>query len=105
MDQDINRQVILKSRPADIPEAENFEIIETPAPEPGDNEVLVRNIYLSVEPAMRGWVSEVANYSEPVGLGTVMRAFTVGRVAASRHPDFRPGEFVTDLFEIGRAHV
>jgi NADPH-dependent curcumin reductase CurA len=98
MDQDINRQVILKSRPADIPQAENFEIVEAPVPEPGDNEVLVRNIYLSVEPAMRGWVSEIANYSEPVGLGTVMRAFTVGRVAASRHSGFRPGEFVTGIF-------
>jgi NADPH-dependent curcumin reductase CurA len=98
MEQDINRQVRLKSRPADIPEAENFEIVEAPVPELGDNEVLVRNIYLSVEPAMRGWVSEVANYSEPVGLGTVMRAFTVGRVAASRHSDFRPGEIVTGMF-------
>lgn len=91
MVQEINRQVRLKSRPADIPEAEDFEIVEAPVPEIGDNEVLVRNIYLSAEPAMRGWVSEVANYSEPVGLGTVMRAFAVGRVAASRHSDFRPG--------------
>ena len=98
MKQDINRQVRLKSRPADIPEAENFEIVEAPVPEPGDNEVLVRNIYLSVEPAMRGWVSEIANYSEPVGLGTVMRAFTVGRVAASRHSDYRPGKIVTGMF-------
>ena len=98
MEKNINRQVRLKSRPADIPQAENFEIVEAPVPEPGDNEVLVRNIYLSVEPAMRGWVSEIANYSEPVGLGTVMRAFTVGRVAASRHPDFRPGEIVTGMF-------
>ena len=98
MEQDINCQVLLKSRPADIPQAENFEIVEAPVPEPGENEVLVRNIYLSVEPAMRGWVSEIANYSEPVGLGTVMRAFTVGRVAASHHPDFRPGEFVTGMF-------
>jgi len=98
MDQDINRQVRLNSRPADIPEAANFEIVEAPVPELGDNEVLVRNICLSVEPAMRGWVSEIANYSEPVKLGTVMRAFTVGRVAASRHPDFRPGEFVTGMF-------
>jgi NADPH-dependent curcumin reductase CurA len=47
---------------------------------------------------MRGWVSEVANYSEPVGLGTVMRAFTVGRVVTSRHSDFQPGEFVTGMF-------
>ncbi|CAB1058179.1 Putative oxidoreductase YncB [Olavius sp. associated proteobacterium Delta 1] len=95
---DINRQVLLKSRPADIPEAENFEIVNAPVPELGDNEVLVRNIYLSVEPAMRGWVSEVANYSETVPLGTVMRAFTVGCVAASRHSDYRPGEFVTGMF-------
>jgi NADPH-dependent curcumin reductase CurA len=98
MDQDINRQVRLKSRPADIPEAENFEIVSAPVPELGDNEILVRNIYLSVEPAMRGWVSEIANYSEPVGLGMVMRAFTVGCVAASRHSDFRPGEYVTGMF-------
>jgi NADPH-dependent curcumin reductase CurA len=98
MDKNINRQVRLKSRPADIPQAENFEIVDAPVPEPGENEVLVRNIYLSVEPAMRGWVSETANYSEPVGLGEVMRAFTVGRVAASRHSDFRPGEIVTGMF-------
>jgi NADPH-dependent curcumin reductase CurA len=98
MEQNINRQVLLKSRPAGIPEAENFEIVDTPVPEPADNEILVRNIYLSVEPAMRGWVSEVANYSEPVPLGAVMRALAVGRVVASRHSDFRPGEFVTGMF-------
>jgi len=98
MEQDINRQVLLKSRPEGIPEAENFEIVNTPLPELGDNEILVRNIYLSVEPAMRGWVSEVANYSEPVPLGAVMRAFAVGRVAASRHSKFQTGEFVTGMF-------
>jgi NADPH-dependent curcumin reductase CurA len=98
MGQETNRQVCLISRPADIPEPENFEIVNTPVPEPGENEVLVRNIYLSVEPAMRGWVSEVANYSDPVPLETVMRAFAVGRVVASRHSDFRRGEFVTGMF-------
>jgi len=98
MAQDTNRQVLLISRPAGIPEAENFEIVNASVPEPKENEVLVRNIYLSVEPAMRGWVSSVANYSEPVALGTVMRAFTVGRVAVSRHPGFRPGEYVTGMF-------
>jgi len=98
MEQDINRQVLLKSRPTGIPEAENFEIVNLPVPEIGDNEILVRNIYLSVEPAMRGWVSEVANYSDPVPLGEVMRALAVGRVAASRHSGFRPGEFVTGMF-------
>jgi hypothetical protein len=98
MEQRINRQVRLKSRPVGIPQAEHFEIVNAPVPNLGDNEVLVRNIYLSVEPAMRGWVSDVANYSEPIPLGTVMRALAVGRVEASRHSDFRPGEFVTGMF-------
>ncbi len=93
-----NRQVRLKSRPSGIPQAEHFEIVEAAMPAPGDGQVLVRNIYLSVEPAMRGWVSAVANYSEPVPIGGVMRAFATGRVEASRHVDFRPGDYVTGMF-------
>lgn len=93
-----NRQVVLKARPADIPQAEHFEITEAPIPAISDGEVLVRNIYLSVEPAMRGWVSAVANYSEPVPLGGVMRSLTVGEVMQSRHPDYREGDFVTGMF-------
>jgi hypothetical protein len=76
----VNRQVRLKSRPSGIPEAEHFELVEAPVPDLSDGEVLVRNIYLSVDPAMRGWVSAVANYSEPVALGAVMRSLAVGRV-------------------------
>ncbi|MEZ5529403.1 MAG: NADP-dependent oxidoreductase [Porticoccaceae bacterium] len=93
-----NRQVVLKSRPTDIPQAEHFEIVEAPIPAISDGEVLIRNIYLSVEPAMRGWVSAVANYSEPVPLGGVMRSLTVGEVVQSLHPDFRVGDFVTGMF-------
>ena len=93
-----NRQVRLKSRPTGIPHAEHFEIVEAPVPEPAEGQVLVRNIYLSVEPAMRGWVSAVANYSEPVALGEVMRSIAVGRVEASRHPDFKSGDIVTGMF-------
>lgn len=98
MRQGVNRQVRLKARPSGIPQAEHFEIVEAPIPEPAEGQVLVRNIFLSVEPAMRGWVSSVANYSEPVAVGGVMRGFTVGRVAASRHPGFSRGDFVTGLF-------
>jgi NADPH-dependent curcumin reductase CurA len=98
VDHRANRQVILKSRPSGIPEAENFEIVERPVPDISDGQVLVRNIYLSVEPAMRGWVSAVPNYSEPVALGSVMRALAVGRVEQSRHPDFVPGDYVTGMF-------
>ena len=64
-----NRQVRLKSRPTGIPEADNFEIVEAQVPVLAEGQVLVRNIYLTAEPAMRGWVSAVANYSEPVPLG------------------------------------
>ncbi|MDJ0956424.1 MAG: NADP-dependent oxidoreductase [Arenicellales bacterium] len=98
MTQATNRQVLLKSRPKGIPQAENFEIQETAVPQIQDGRILIRNIYLSVEPAMRGWVSAVANYSEPVPIGGVMRAFATGRVDQSGHPDFVPGEFVTGMF-------
>ena len=94
----VNRQVTLRSRPSGIPEPENFEIVEAPVPEIADGQVLVRNIYLSVEPAMRGWVSAVPNYSEPVALGSVMRSLAVGRVEQSRHRDFQTGECVTGMF-------
>ncbi len=94
----VNRQVRLKARPSGIPQAEHFEIVETPIPEPSEGQVLIRNLFLSVEPAMRGWVSSVGNYAEPVSLGGVMRSFTVGRVVASRDPQFSPGDFVTGLF-------
>jgi NADPH-dependent curcumin reductase CurA len=94
----VNRQVRLRSRPAGIPQAENFELVETAIPEPGDGEVLVRNRFLAVEPAMRGWVSAVANYAEPVALGAVMRSFAAGEVVRSRNPDYSPGDQVTGMF-------
>jgi hypothetical protein len=83
-----NRQVRLKARPAGIPDANHFEVSDGPVPEPQAGQVLVRNIYLSVDPAMRGWVGAAANYSEPVPIGAVMRSLAAGRVEASRHPDF-----------------
>jgi NADPH-dependent curcumin reductase CurA len=94
---DMNRQVVLKARPAAIPQASDFQIVQTPVPEAAHGQVLVRNIYLSVEPAMRGWVSVVANYAKPVALGEVMRSFAVGRVVESRHPGYLPGDCVTGL--------
>jgi NADPH-dependent curcumin reductase CurA len=93
-----NRQVRLKSRPTGIPQAEHFEIVEAPVPEPAQDEVLVRNIYLSVDPAMRGWVNAAAGYVEPVAVGAVMRAGAVGRVEMSRHPDFSTGDYVAGMF-------
>lgn len=94
----VNRQIRLKSRPAGIPQAEHFEYAEAPIPEPADGQVLVRNLYVTAEPAMRGWVSVVANYSEPVPIGGVMRSPAVGRVVRSRHSDYREGDPVTGFF-------
>ena len=97
MSTQVNRQVRLKARPAGIPQAEHFEIVSAPPPEIADRQFLVRNEYLSVEPAMRGWVSTTANYSTPVAIGEVMRAFSAGRIVASRHPDYREGETVMGM--------
>lgn len=94
----VNRQVLLTARPTAIPDAEHFEIVERSVPAIGDGQILVRNRYLSVDPAMRGWVSAVANYSEPVAIGAVMRSLAAGRVEESKHPEFRPGDLVTGWF-------
>ncbi len=98
MKNDVNRQVRLRARPEGIPQAEHFELVEAPRPAPAEGEVLVRNSFLSVEPAMRGWVSAVANYSEPVAIGAVMRSLAAGTVVESRHPDWRPGDRVAGMF-------
>src|ERR1700730_13810218 len=94
----MNLQVRLKSRPVGIPQAEHFEIVEAPMPVPGPSQVLVRNHYLSVEPAMRGWVNAVGNYSEPVAVGAVMRSFAAGFVVQSHDPAWPVGTPVTGLF-------
>jgi NADPH-dependent curcumin reductase len=93
----LNRQVLLKSRPNGIPQASHFEIVESALSEITDGQFLVRNSYLSVEPAMRGWVAAVANYSTPVGIGEVMRSFAAGTVVSSRHPDYAVGENVMGM--------
>jgi NADPH-dependent curcumin reductase len=90
-----NRQVRLKSRPNGIPEAHHFEIVAAPLHEPREREIVVRNEFLSVDPAMRGWVNAAANYARPVGIGEVMRSYAAGEVVASRHPAYREGELVT----------
>jgi NADPH-dependent curcumin reductase CurA len=92
-----NAQVLLKARPDGIPQAEHFEIVRAPMPAPGANQILVRNDYLSVEPAMRGWVAAVANYSDPVGIYEVMRSLAAGEVIASNHPQFAVGDKVMGM--------
>ncbi len=94
----VNRRLLLRSRPDGIPEARHFELAEAPLAPLEDGQFRVRNAYLSVDPAMRGWVSAVANYAEPVAVGAVMRAFAAGTVVESRHPGYAVGERLMGLF-------
>lgn len=82
-----NRCVVLTSRPVGVPGPEAFAVETRPAPRPAAGEFLVRNRFLSVDPAMRGWVNDAPNYLPPVPVGGVMRAFAVGEIVESRHPD------------------
>lgn len=88
-----NRQVLLKRRPDGAPVREDFEIADAPLPEPGDGQILIQGHYLSLDPYMRGRISGVRSYAKPVGIGEVIEGRVVGRVAASRHPGFREGEY------------
>lgn len=95
---DHNRQVLLHNRPAGVPQAGDFRLASVAIPEPGDGELLIRNIYLSIDPAQRGWAADVANYSEPVRLGDPMRALAVGQVIRSRSAEYVEGEFLYGFF-------
>ena len=91
----MNHQIRLKSRPAGEPTPANFEAADGPVPEPKDGEVLRRTIYLSLDPYMRGRMSDAASYATPVKIGDVMGGHTVSQVVESRNPEFSTGEFVT----------
>lgn len=94
MSESVNRQWLLARRPHGMVGPENFEYVETPVPEPGPGEVLVRNAYLSFDPTQRGWMEDRPSYLPPVAIGEPMRAGSVGRVVASNRPDFAVGDWV-----------
>ena len=90
------RRIVLARRPPGEPQESDFRIEEVAMPEPGPREVLVRVIYLSLDPYMRGRMRDVASYAPPVGIGEVMTGGTVGEVVKSNHPDFKVGDIVED---------
>ncbi len=94
----MNRQVVLVSRPSGVAQAENFAIREVPTPAQSPGGLIVRNRFLSVEPAMRGWIADAGNYSKPVQLGAPMRSLAVGEVVESDCPNYAVGEVVTGWF-------
>jgi hypothetical protein len=95
----INRQVkLIKRPPPGMLTPDVFAVEDEPAPEPGPGQFRVKVQYVSLDPAMRGWVNDAKSYVPPVGVGEVMRAYAVGAVDASNHPDFKPGDAVQGLF-------
>ncbi len=89
-----NRRWVLASRPHGAPVADNFRLEEQPIPTPAEGQVLLRTMWLSLDPYMRGRMSDEPSYSPPVELGAVMVGGTVSRVETSHHPDFKEGEWV-----------
>src|SRR5216110_3059105 len=90
----LNRQVLLRSRPRGEPKVSDFELVESPVPSPGEGEVLCRTIYLSLDPCMRGRMNDVKSYAQPAELGKPMVGGAVSEVIASSHPAFPTGSFV-----------
>jgi len=92
-----NRQIILKQRPRGLPGPECYELRTSAVPEPAEGELLLRNLYLSLDPAIRGWMDDAPSYFPPIPLNAVMRGTTIARVVKSRSPEFKAGEMVQGL--------
>jgi len=92
-----NRQFKLAARPTSLVTPEVLQLVESPIPVVGDNQALARVKYLSIDPTMRIWMADMPQYMPPVQLGEVMRAFGLGEIVESRHPDFKKGDKVMGL--------
>jgi hypothetical protein len=93
----VNHQLRLAARPVGLPKDSDWEFTEEPVGDPGEGQVVVRVDYLSLDPAMRGWMSDARSYIPPVGLGEVMRAGGVGEVVASASSSLAVGDHVTGI--------
>ena len=96
----VNRQWRLAARPRGLPVASDWEFRTEPVPDLAGDDFLVRVLHISLDPAMRGWMNDGRSYVPPVGIGEVMRAGGLGRVVASRHPEFNVGDHVTGMFGV-----
>jgi len=89
-----NKQVRLAKRPSGMTDASTWDHTTKDIPSPGEGEFLCKIEYISLDPAMRGWLNDAKSYIPPVEIGAVMRAGTVGTVIESKHPDYKEGDFV-----------
>lgn len=90
----ISRRILLNSRPVGAPTSDNFRFDEHTLHEPTSGQVLLRTLYLSLDPYMRGRMSDAPSYAAPVGIGEVMEGETVSRIVKSVHPDYQAGDLV-----------
>ncbi|MBW8898101.1 MAG: NADP-dependent oxidoreductase [Massilia sp.] len=96
----MNRQFRLAARPVGLPKASDWQLTEEPLRAPGEGEVRVRVLYVSLDPAMRGWMNEGKSYIKPVAIGDVMRAGAVGVVEASNTPHVAVGDYLSGSFGV-----
>ncbi len=96
----VNHQIRLASRPVGMPTAANWSATTEPVAEPADGGVLLKTLALSLDPAMRGWMNEGKSYIPPVAINEVMRAGGVGKVIASKNPNFAVGDYVSAGFGV-----
>jgi NADPH-dependent curcumin reductase CurA len=94
---EVNRQILLKKRPVGVPSAGDFEAGEGPAGSPGPGEVLLRNLYLSIDPAIRGWMSDAKSYLPPIGIGEPIRSGTLSQIVESNAEGWPVGQIVQAL--------
>ena len=90
----MNRQITLAARPVGYPKTSDFNLVEAAMPTPGEGEVLVKSLYLSVDPYMRGRINQAKSYAANVQIGAVMVGGVIAEVAASKHADFEVGDIV-----------
>jgi NADPH-dependent curcumin reductase len=96
----VNHRFTLAARPSGLPKATDFSYGEEPVRDPADGELLVKIKFISLDPAMRGWMNEGKSYVPPVKIGETMRALAIGDVVASKDPGFAAGDLVVGVFGV-----
>lgn len=98
MTKETNRRILLKARPVGLPKSSDYEMVEEPIPTPGPGQILIRNHFISLDPAIRGWMDESEDsYLPPIKLGEAVMAVTVGEVVKSESPAFETGDMVMGI--------
>jgi NADPH-dependent curcumin reductase CurA len=92
-----NRRLLLKSRPVGLPRHSDFDLVSEPVPQPAPGQIVIRNHFASLDPAIRGWLDDAPSYMPPIPIGAPIRATTIGRVQASALEGFAAGDWVMGL--------